>query len=71
MLLFRYVFGGAIPVHPSGYVNSLMPGIIAESAAFATFGTAIALAQELKKGVTTGCGRCRWHAWRCWPAARR
>jgi ABC transporter DrrB family efflux protein len=52
VLLFRYVFGGAIPVHvPGGYVNFLMPGIIGQTAAFATFGTAIALAQELKKGV--------------------
>jgi ABC-2 type transport system permease protein/oleandomycin transport system permease protein len=52
VLLFRYVFGGAIPVRvPGGYVNFLMPGIIAQTAAFATFGTAIALAMELKKGV--------------------
>jgi len=53
VLLFRYVFGGAIPVPgvKGGYVNFLMPGIIGQSAAFATFGTAIALAQELKKGV--------------------
>jgi ABC-2 type transport system permease protein/oleandomycin transport system permease protein len=52
VLLFRYVFGGAIPVHTAGgYVNFLLPGIIAQTAAFATFGTAIALAQELKKGV--------------------
>jgi ABC transporter DrrB family efflux protein len=52
VLLFRYVFGGAIPVDvPGGYVNFLMPGIIAQTAAFATFGTAIALAQELQKGV--------------------
>jgi ABC transporter DrrB family efflux protein len=52
VLLFRYVFGGAIPVHvQGGYVNFLMPGIIAQTAAFATFGTAISLAQELKKGV--------------------
>jgi ABC transporter DrrB family efflux protein len=52
VLLFRYVFGGAIPVHTvGGYVNYLIPGIIAQTAAFATFGTAIALAQELKKGV--------------------
>ena len=52
VLLFRYVFGGAInvPGHIN-YVNFLMPGIIAQTAAFATFGTAIALAQELKKGV--------------------
>jgi ABC transporter DrrB family efflux protein len=52
VLLFRYVFGGAIPVKvPGGYVNFLLPGIIGQTAAFATFGTAIALAQELKKGV--------------------
>ena len=52
VLMFRYVFGGAIPVNvPGGYVNFLMPGIIGQTAAFATFGTAIALAQELKKGV--------------------
>src|SRR5258706_11793495 len=52
VLMFRYVFGGAIPVNvPGGYVNYLMPGIIGQTAAFATFGTAIALAQELKKGV--------------------
>jgi ABC-2 type transport system permease protein/oleandomycin transport system permease protein len=52
VLMFRYVFGGAIPVQvPGGYVNFLMPGIIAQTAAFATFGTAIALAIELKKGV--------------------
>ncbi|MBV9092778.1 MAG: ABC transporter permease [Streptosporangiaceae bacterium] len=52
VLLFRYVFGGAIPVPvPGGYVEFLIPGIIAQTAAFATFGTAIVLAQELKKGV--------------------
>jgi ABC-2 type transport system permease protein/oleandomycin transport system permease protein len=52
VLMFRYVFGGAIPVKvPGGYVNFLMPGILGQTAAFASFGTAIALAQELKKGV--------------------
>ena len=52
VLMFRYVFGGAIHVAvKGGYVNFLMPGIIAQTAAFATFGTAISLAQELKKGV--------------------
>jgi ABC transporter DrrB family efflux protein len=53
VLLFRYVFGGAIAVPgvKGGYVNFLLPGIIGQTAAFATFGTAIALAQELQKGV--------------------
>ena len=52
VLLFRYVFGGAIQAPGSGgYVNYLMPGIIAQTAAFATFANAIALAQEATKGV--------------------
>src|SRR5579862_9402480 len=52
VLMFRYVFGGAIPVNvPGGYVSFLMPGIIGQTAAFASFGTAIALAMELQKGV--------------------
>jgi ABC transporter DrrB family efflux protein len=52
VLLFRYVFGGAITVQvPGGYVSYLLPGIIGQTAAFATFATAIALAQELQKGV--------------------
>ena len=51
VLLFRYVFGGAIPVPGTSYVQYLLPGIIGQTAAFASFGTAIALAQELQKGV--------------------
>ena len=50
-LMFRYVFGGAIPIQGTSYVEFLIPGIVAQTAAFATFGTAIALAQELQKGV--------------------
>jgi ABC transporter DrrB family efflux protein len=38
-------------VRGTSYVNYLLPGIIGQTAAFATFGTAIVLAQELKKGV--------------------
>jgi ABC transporter DrrB family efflux protein len=50
VLMFRYVFGGAIPIHGTTYVEYLMPGILGQTAAFACFGTAIALAQELQKG---------------------
>lgn len=51
-LLFRYVFGGAIPTDtPGGYVNYLMPGVIVQTAAFGSFGTAIALSREVQKGV--------------------
>ena len=52
VLLFRYVFGGAIHAPGSGgYVSYLMPGIIGQTAAFATFATAIALAGEATNGV--------------------
>ena len=52
-LLFRYVFGGAIPTNgiPGGYVNFLIPGVIGQTAAFATMATAISLAIEAQKGV--------------------
>lgn len=50
-LLFRYVFGGAIHVPvPGGYVNWLIPGVIAQTAGFASFSTAIGLARELQRG---------------------
>ncbi len=51
-LLFKFVFGGAIPVPGvSNYVDYLMPGIIGQTAAFGSFATAIALAREVQKGV--------------------
>jgi ABC-2 type transport system permease protein/oleandomycin transport system permease protein len=51
-LLFRYVFGGVIQTSVrGGYVNYLMPGIIGQTAAFGSMGTAIALAREAQKGI--------------------
>lgn len=52
VLMFRYVFGGAIQTsNEGGYVNFLLPGIIGQTAAFAAIGTAIALAIEVQKGI--------------------
>jgi ABC transporter DrrB family efflux protein len=50
-LLFRYVFGGAIRTSAPSYVDYLLPGVIGQTAAFTSFGTAISLAQEIQKGV--------------------
>jgi ABC-2 type transport system permease protein len=51
VLLFRYVFGGAIATGaPGGYVDFLLPGVIGQTAAFTSFGTAISLATEVQKG---------------------
>ncbi len=52
VLLFRYVFGGAIdPPGPIPYVDFLMPGIFVQTVVFGTMGTAIGLATDLKKGL--------------------
>jgi ABC-2 type transport system permease protein/oleandomycin transport system permease protein len=52
VLLFRYIFGGAIHVpDPGGYVNYLMPGIFVQTVAFGSTGTAIGLSEDLQKGL--------------------
>jgi ABC-2 type transport system permease protein/oleandomycin transport system permease protein len=51
VLLFVYVFGGAIRTPGFDYVDYLMPGIIVQSIAFGGFVTALGLAEDLKKGL--------------------
>jgi len=51
VLLFRYVFGGAIHVPGISYVNYLMPGIFVQTALFGGAGTSIGLAYDLKGGI--------------------
>ncbi|MBK5116025.1 MAG: ABC transporter permease [Thermoleophilia bacterium] len=51
ILLFVYVLGGAIQTPGLDYVDFLMPGIIVQTIAFGGFVTAIALAEDLKKGL--------------------
>ncbi len=51
VLLFVYVFGGAIDTDPYDYVDFVMPGIIVQSVAFGGFVTALGLAEDLKKGL--------------------
>jgi ABC transporter DrrB family efflux protein len=51
VLLFVFVFGGAIDTPGFDYVDFLMPGIIVQSMAFGGFVTALGLAEDLKKGL--------------------
>jgi ABC-2 type transport system permease protein len=50
VLLFVYVFGGAIQT-PFDYVDFLMPGIIVQSIAFGGFVTALGLSEDVQKGL--------------------
>jgi len=51
VLLFRYVFGGAISTPGYSYVDFLIPGIIVQNIAFGGFVTAIGLNEDLHKGL--------------------
>ena len=51
VLLFVYVFGGAIKTPGFDYVDFLMPGIIAQSIAFGGFVTALGLSEDVQKGL--------------------
>jgi ABC transporter DrrB family efflux protein len=51
VLLFRYVFGGAIAVSGTTYVNYLMAGIFTQTVIFGSTTTGIGLANDLQKGL--------------------
>jgi ABC-2 type transport system permease protein len=51
VLLFAYVFGGAIPVPGGDYQSFLMPGIFAQTIVFAAGTTAIGMTDDVQKGI--------------------
>jgi ABC transporter DrrB family efflux protein len=51
VLLFRYVFGGAIKTPGFSYVDFLIPGIIVQNIAFGGFVTALGLNEDVHKGL--------------------
>lgn len=51
MLLFRYVFGGAINTGGTTYVNFLVAGILIQSVAFGSLTTSLSVATDLTRGI--------------------
>jgi ABC-2 type transport system permease protein/oleandomycin transport system permease protein len=51
VLLFRYVFGGAIHVPGMTYVDYLIPGIIVQTVVFGATSTAVGLSQDMTNGI--------------------
>ncbi|MBI4185789.1 ABC transporter permease [Candidatus Berkelbacteria bacterium] len=54
LLLFNYVFGGAIgrgALHDTAYINFLLPGILAQTALFGSVQTGVGMAADIGKGV--------------------
>ena len=51
VVLFAFVFGGSIQTEGSGYREWLLPGIMAQTMAFASFVVAIGLNTDIDKGI--------------------
>ncbi len=55
VVMFRYVFGGALQSSTGGipYVDYLMPGVFAQALVFGALTTGVGLAEDLQKGLIT------------------
>ena len=51
LLLFLYVFGGAVAGSTQAYLELLLPGLVAQMAMFATMNLGTALSEDIHKGV--------------------
>jgi len=51
LLLFVYVFGGAISGDTSTYLQFALPGVLVQTVVFASVGTGVALAEDLHTGI--------------------
>ena len=51
LLLFTYVFGGAIKTGAKDYINFLLPGILVQTVLFGAMQTGIGLVDDLSRGM--------------------
>ncbi len=51
VVLFAYVFGGAITTSAGNYINYLLPGIFVQTVLFGAMLTGIGLAEDVSKGI--------------------
>jgi ABC-2 type transport system permease protein/oleandomycin transport system permease protein len=51
VLLFSFVFGGAIDIPNLSYIDYLMPGILIQTVLFGSIQTGVGLAEDLSKGM--------------------
>ena len=74
VLMFTYLFGGAIAGSTSEYLDYLLPGVLVMSVIFTTVYSGIALNTDKTRGVSTVSARCRSGgprrcSARCWATA--
>lgn len=51
LLLFVYVFGGAIAGDTATYLRYALPGVLVQTVVFASLGTGVGLADDLRTGI--------------------
>jgi ABC-2 type transport system permease protein len=51
IVLFRYVFGGAVETNEDSYANFLIPGVIAANAALISMTAAVGVANDMTTGI--------------------
>jgi ABC transporter DrrB family efflux protein len=51
LVLFVYVFGGAVDIPGVSYIQYVVPAVLVQTAAFAGIGTAVGIAADLHKGI--------------------
>ena len=51
LLLFVYVFGGAISGNTADYLQLALPGVLVQTIVFASAGTGVGLAEDLQTGI--------------------
>jgi daunorubicin resistance protein C len=51
LLLFNYVFGGAIQTGGLSYIQYFLPGFVAQTVVFGSTQTSVAIAEDLSKGL--------------------
>ncbi len=51
VVAFRYIFGGAIPIAGTSYVNYMMGGMLVMAAMFGSYNTGIGMVTDLQRGL--------------------
>ncbi len=66
VLLYTYLFGGALAGSPREYLQALLPGILVMTVSMITMYTGMALQTDIQKGSSTASDRSPSGDPRCW-----
>jgi ABC-2 type transport system permease protein len=69
LVIFRYLFGGAIQAGTLGYVGFVVPGILTTMLIWQGMGAALSITEDRARACSTVSAPCRSHAAPCWPGA--